>query len=82
MGGCKTVNGAYRYRYAPFFVPTHSALAPPLGELSTKVTERAFRTHFPSPSSLRSATSPKGRGKGCLGGIEMHPICLRRYFSF
>ena len=65
-----------------FFVPTRSALAPPLGELSPKVTERAFRTHFPSPSSLRSATSPKGRGKGCLGGIEMHPICLRRYFSF
>ena len=81
MGGCKTVNGAYRYRYAPFFVPTHSALAPPLGELSTKVTERAFRTHFPSPSSLRHL-SQRERGKGCLGGIEMHPICLRRYFSF
>ena len=42
-----------------------SPLALPLGELSPKVTERAFRTHFPSPSSLRSATSPKGRGKGC-----------------
>ena len=34
------------------------------------------------PLRLRSATSPKGRGKGFLGGIEMHPICLRRYFSF
>ena len=33
-------------------------LAPPMGELSPKVTERE-----PSPSSLRSATSPKGRGK-------------------
>ena len=58
-----------------------SPLALPLRELSPKVTELAFRTHFPSPSSLRSATSPKGRAKGCLGGIEMHPICLRRYFS-
>ena len=58
-----------------------SPLALPLGELSPQA-GRAFRTHFPSPSSLRSATSPKGSGKGCLGGIEMHPICLRRYFSF
>ena len=58
-----------------------SPLALPLGELSPKVTERAFRTHFPSPSSLRHL-SQRERGKGCLGGIEMHPICLRRYFSF
>ena len=49
-----------------------SPLALPLGELSPKVTERAFRTHFPSPSSLRSATSPKGRGKGCCS----IPLCL------
>ena len=27
---------------------------------------RALHSSFPSPSSLRSATSPKGRGKGCL----------------
>ena len=57
-------------------------LALPLGELSPEVTERAFRTRFPSPSSLRSAASPKGSGKGCLRGIELYPICLRRYFSF
>ena len=42
-----------------------SPLALPLGELSPQVTERAFRYGcLPSPSSLRSATSPKGRGKG------------------
>ena len=48
------------------FVPTYeySSLALPLGELSLKVTERALQPVFPSPSSLRSATSPKGRGKG------------------
>ncbi len=50
-------------------------LALPLGELSPQVTERALRRflndyvhlnhqRWPSPSSLRSATSPKGRGKG------------------
>ena len=39
-------------------------MALPLGELSPKVTERALHPGFPSPSSLRSATSPKGRGKG------------------
>ena len=81
-GSRKTVNGAYRYRYAPFLVPIYDALALPLGELSPQVTERALRPrdviclrrcqHFPigrcrylpSPSSLRSATSPTGRGKG------------------
>ena len=41
-------------------------LALPLGELSPQVTERALHPGFPSPSSLRSSTSPKGRGKGCL----------------
>ena len=42
-----------------------SLLALPLGELSPKVTERVLRHDcLPSPSSLRSATSPKGRGKG------------------
>ena len=98
MGVRKTANGAYRYRYAPFLMPTYyakrcSPLALPLGELSPQVTERALQpfsndkinlcTHrLPSPSSLRSATSPKGRGKGnCLmtpcrlaGGI----LCLNR----
>ena len=41
-------------------------MALPLGELSPKVTERALHPRFPSPSSLRSATSPIGRGKGVL----------------
>ena len=46
MGVHKTVNGAYRYRYAPFLISTYyvmgcSPLALPLGELSPKVTERA-----------------------------------------
>ena len=84
-GSRKTVNGAYRYRYAPFLVPIYDALALPLGELSPEVTERTLRPrdviclrrcqHFPigrcrylpSPSSLRSATSPTGRGKGVPG---------------
>ena len=49
-------------------------LALPLGELSPQVTERVLRRflndnvnwhhqRWPSPSELRSATSPKGRGK-------------------
>ena len=46
MGVHKTVNGAYRYRYAPFLMSTYyvmgrSPLALPLGELSPQVTERA-----------------------------------------
>ena len=48
MGVHKTVNGAYRYRYAPFFMPTYyvkgcSPLALPLGELSPQVTERVLQ---------------------------------------
>ena len=48
MGVHKTVNGAYRYRYAPFFTSTYyvmgySPLALPLGELSPQVTERALQ---------------------------------------
>ena len=48
MGAHKTVNGAYRYRYAPFFMPTYyvkrcSPLALPLGELSPQVTERVLQ---------------------------------------
>ena len=50
------MNGAYRY----------TPLALPLGELSPKVTERVLHPSIPSPSSLRSATSPKGRGKGLV----------------
>ena len=84
-GSRKTVNGAYRYRYAPFLVPIYDALALPLGELSPQVTERTLRPrdviclrrcqHFPigrcrylpSPSSLRSATSPTGERQGGAG---------------
>jgi len=44
---------------------TAAGAAPPRGELSPKVTERVLQPYFPSPSSLRSATSPKGSGKGC-----------------
>ena len=48
MGVHKTVNGAYRYRYAPFLISTYyvmgcSPLALPLGELSPQVTERALQ---------------------------------------
>ena len=47
MGVHKTVNGAYRYRYAPFLMSTYyvmgrSPLALPLGELSPQVTERVL----------------------------------------
>ena len=53
------------------------SLALPLGELSPQVTERADNapasSHaVPSPSSLRSATSPKGRGK--LHSIPVYQI--------
>ncbi len=79
MGVHKTINGAYRYRYAPFLMSTYDVtgsgpLALPLGELSPQVTERvlqlfsAVTDRLPSPSSLRSATSPRGRGKGCPRG--------------
>ena len=37
------MNGAYRYRYAPFLVPIYDALALLWGELSPQVTERALR---------------------------------------
>ena len=45
----KTVNGAYRHRYAPFLMPTYyvkrcSPLALPLGELSPQVTERVLQS--------------------------------------
>ena len=38
-------------------------LALPLGELSPQATERVLGLRLPSPSSLCSDTSPKGRGK-------------------
>ena len=86
MGIHKTVNGAYQYRYASFLTPTYyvkgcSPLALPLGELSPQVTERVLPPWFPSPSSLRSATSPKGRGKGRSHyntgtGTAVIPLCL------
>ena len=49
MGVHKTVNGAYRYRYAPFLLPTYyvmgcSPLALPLGDLSPQVTERVLQS--------------------------------------
>ena len=93
-GSRKTVNGAYRYRYAPFLVPIYDALALPLGELSPQVTERTLRPrdviclrrcqHFPigrcrylpSPSSLRSATSPRERQGECRDGNRFTTIRL------
>ena len=45
-------------------------MALPLGELSPKVTEKVLHLGFPSPSSLRSATSPIGRGKG----VQFHSV--------
>ena len=93
MGVHKTVNGAYRYRYAPFLISTYyvmgcSPLALPLGELSPQVTERVLHLGLPSPSSLRSGTSPKERGKGvpfitpqCLSAVcSAPPICRPVFF--
>ena len=73
MDDRKIVNGAYRHRYAPFLIHItgYNPLALPLGELSPQVTERALR--LPSPSSLRSATSPIGRGKGLLFSVISIP---------
>ena len=62
MGGRKTVDGAYRYRYAPFLVLSWLSL----WESCRRRRLRGFCRHIwrvPSPSSLRSATSPRGRGK-------------------
>ena len=68
MGDRKIVNGAYRLPIRSVFAPKcgYILLALPLGELSPKVTERELKPGFPSPSSLRLATSPQGRGKGYL----------------
>ena len=45
---------------------SHNPLALPLGELSLQATERVLGQCLPSPSSLRSDTSPTGRGKGAF----------------
>ena len=66
------------FSYVVGYIP----LALPLGELSPKVTERALHPNFPSPSSLRSATSPKGRGKGVVNRLmrSAHSVgCFLRY---
>ena len=79
-GSRKTVNGAYRYRYAPFLVPIYDALALLLGELSPQVTERALRPrdviclrrcqHFPidvaviCPLRPRCASATSPTGRG------------------
>ena len=70
-GSRKTVNGAYRYRYAPFLVPIYDALALPLGELSPQVTERALRPrdviclrrcqHFPIDVAVICPLRPRCR---------------------
>ena len=85
-GSRKTVNGAYRYRYAPFLVPIYDALALPLGELSPQVTERALRPrdviclrrcqHFPIgrcrylPLRPRCARPPLPQGEARGAGTE------------
>ena len=71
-GSRKTVNGAYRYRYAPFLVPIYDALALPLGELSPQVTERALRPrdviclrrcqHFPIDVAVICPLRPRCAG--------------------
>ena len=73
MGVHKTVNGAYRYRYAPFLMSTYyvmgrSPLALPLGELSPQVTERVLQpfsndkinlcTHITEIPAVRGVSSP------------------------
>ena len=85
-GSRKIVNGAYRYRYAPFLVPIYDALALPLGELSPQVTERALRPrdviclrrcqHFPidvaviCPSVLAAKLATSPTGRGRGAGTE------------
>ena len=71
-GSRKTVNGAYRYRYAPFLVPIYDALALPWGELSPQVTERALRPrdviclrrcqHFPIDVAVICPLRPRCAG--------------------
>ena len=81
MDSRKTVNGAYRYRYAPFRNGAHP-LALPLGELSPKVTERAVvkqrmerigidTLHFSCQHGEQPLGSPFGRAVtegGLMGG--------------
>ena len=57
----KSIEGCFRNLLNCTY--SHRPLALPLGELSPQVTERVLGLRLPSPSSLRSDTSPKGRGK-------------------
>ena len=90
MGVHKTVNGAYRYRYAPFLMPTYdvmrcSPLALPLGELSAKLTERAGGPSPPPPRPYTALTpklrpfllpySPRISLKMLLGTAAVDMIC-------
>ena len=66
MGVHKAVNGAYRYSYAQFLMPTYyvkrcSPLSLPLGELSPQVTERGLRPFFePHADVLCKVVQPRG----------------------
>ena len=73
MGVHKTVNGAYRYRYAPFLMSTYyvmgrSPLALPLGELSPQVTERVLQPFSNDKINLCAHTTkiPVVRGVSSL----------------
>ena len=83
-GSRKTVNGAYRYRYAPFLVPIYDALA--FGRAVTAGDERALRPrdviclrrcqHFPidvaviCPFSVLAAGPPLPQGEARGAGTE------------
>ena len=67
-----------RLRQKSCYATVYSPLALPLGELSPQVTERVLQPFsMPSPSSLCSATSPSGRGKGYSRGT---PEGVRYYY--
>ena len=85
MGVHKTVNGAYRYRYAPFLMSTYyvmgrSPLALPLGELSPQVTERVLPFALSVLAALGHLSQRERQGKlsydtrPLAGGI----LCLNR----
>ena len=71
MGVHKTVNGAYRYRYAPFLMPTYyaagrSPLALPLGELSPQVTERVLPFALSVLAALVHLSQRERQGMLCI----------------
>ena len=77
----KIVNGAYRYRYAPFLVPGYSPLALPPGELSPKVTERVLQPCPLSVFASLSHLSHRERQGGLHAMIQEQaqrasPLCL------